>query len=134
LANAGLLHSARDVSDGGLAVALAEASIGSGVGARIVLHPSAAELNYPDVFKLFTEEATQAVVTCAPEDVESLKTIADEFGFVTPLLLGATGGKRLEVVIGDKSLVSAIIEDLKQPWSSSLESTLHDQTANEVLA
>jgi hypothetical protein len=35
---------------------------------------------------------------------------------------------------GDGKIINISIADLKQPWSRSLESTLHDHTANEVFA
>ncbi|MFZ0661697.1 MAG: phosphoribosylformylglycinamidine synthase subunit PurL [Acidobacteriaceae bacterium] len=132
LANAGIIHSVCDISDGGLALALAEATFTNGIGARIVLLPYAIELNYPDVCSLFAEEASQVILTCAPENLESVKRIAD--GFVTVVSLGTTGGETLKITVGDRSLISASIEDLKQSWSSSLESKLRDQAADEVLA
>ncbi len=59
-----LLSFAHDVSEGGLAVCLAEAAIASGMGA---------ELDVPDDrVSLFGEGGGQAVVACAPEDAETL--------------------------------------------------------------
>jgi len=134
LSHSGLIKSVRDISDGGLATTLAEATFGNGIGAQIELRPYVTELNYPDVCRLFAEEATQVVLTCAPDDFESVKDIAEGFGFVTVVRLGETGGKNFEIAIGERTLVSARLADLKQPWSGALEAALHDQTANEVLA
>ncbi|HEX6699854.1 MAG TPA: phosphoribosylformylglycinamidine synthase subunit PurL [Gaiellaceae bacterium] len=73
-----LLTLAHDADRGGLAVALAEAALWSGIGA---------ELELPDdELALFGEGGGQAVVACAPEDVPRL---------------GAKGLRRLGVVGGD---------------------------------
>jgi phosphoribosylformylglycinamidine synthase subunit PurL len=73
-----LLTLAHDADRGGLAVALAEAALWSGVGA---------ELDLPgDELALFGEGGGQAVLACAPEDVERL---------------GSKGLRRLGVVGGD---------------------------------
>ncbi len=67
-ANAAVLTSAHDASDGGLAVALAELAIWSGLGAEI-------ELDY-DTVTWFGEGGGRAVVTCRPEDVAQLDGVA----------------------------------------------------------
>jgi phosphoribosylformylglycinamidine synthase len=73
-----LLTLAHDADRGGLAVALAEAALWSGVGA---------ELDLPDdALALFGEGGGQAVLACAPEDVDRL---------------GSKGLRRLGVVGGD---------------------------------
>ena len=55
LAEENLIHSARDISDGGIAVALAEASFARGIGARVDVSRASAQ---PDLLKLFSEDAT----------------------------------------------------------------------------
>ncbi len=134
LSSSGIVHSITDVSDGGLALTLTEACFDKNIGAEIKLQPYNAELDYPDACRLFAEEATQAIVTCSPEQIDAVKQIADEFGFVTVVPIGTTRGERLEISVADRSLISSSIVDLKQSWSGALESNLHDQTANEVLA
>jgi phosphoribosylformylglycinamidine synthase len=63
-ANASMLTSAHDASDGGLAVALAELAVWSGSGAEIDLPD--------DAVTWFGEGGGRAVVTCRPEDVARL--------------------------------------------------------------
>jgi phosphoribosylformylglycinamidine synthase II len=75
-----LLTLAHDASDGGLAVALAEAALWSGIGAELELPE--------DTRAWFGEGGGQAVVACAPEDVERL-------GGVPLRQLGVVGGDRL---------------------------------------
>jgi phosphoribosylformylglycinamidine synthase subunit PurL len=134
LAEGQLLHSASDISDGGLATALAEAGFGNGIGAQIQLQPYATGLNYPDACRLFVEEATQVILTCAGDDFETVKDMVEGYGLITVIPLGITGGTKLDIAIGNRMLISTTIADLKQPWSQSLESALHDHSANEVLA
>jgi phosphoribosylformylglycinamidine synthase len=74
-----LLSLAHDVSNGGLAVALAEAALWSGVGA---------ELDLPAAGAWFREGGGEAVVACAPEDVGRL-------GGVPLRELGVVGGDAL---------------------------------------
>jgi len=62
--SASLLSLAHDAAEGGLAVACAEAAIASGIGAELEL-PS-------DPVSLFGEGGGQAVIACAPSDLEAL--------------------------------------------------------------
>jgi hypothetical protein len=48
--------------------------------------------------------------------------------------IGKTIDDRITLLANQTTLIDTTIADLKQPWSQSLEQTLHDQTANEVLA
>jgi phosphoribosylformylglycinamidine synthase II len=130
-AKEGLLHSASDLSDGGLAVALARAAISSGVGARLL--PSHVEDPLRVAYDLFGETATGVIVTCREEDLERIDKIAEEAGSIFAQHLGSTGGKRLTIPFANDT-VDASIEELRAVFAESLESTLHDQTANEVLA
>jgi phosphoribosylformylglycinamidine synthase subunit PurL len=90
--NADRLSLAHDASEGGLAVALAEAALWSGIGA---------ELELPDdAPRLFGEGGGQAVVACAPEDVAAL---------------GGLPLRRLGVVGGDR-IMGVGLEELAAAW------------------
>ena len=108
----GLSESAHDLSDGGLAVALAESSFG-GIGARITLPAS----EHPEV-QLFHEAPSRILVSTAR--AQEVRAIADEFQ-VEVVELGTTEAGKL--VIADR--IDASIEELRQPWSTSLERLLH---------
>ena len=81
------LSAAHDVSEGGLAVALAELALHSGIGAELELER--------DALAWFGEGSGRAIVACAPERVEALEG--------APLLrLGTVGGRKLlGVSLGD---------------------------------
>jgi phosphoribosylformylglycinamidine synthase II len=133
----GLLHSASDVSDGGIAVAIARATQALGIGAKVdlsdidprQLRTPLSDPKTPAAVVLFAECSSQAIVTSDPADANR---ICKEFGLVG-VRIGTTGGDSL-VIRYNGAEISSSIADLKQAWSSSLESALHDSTANEVFA
>jgi phosphoribosylformylglycinamidine synthase II len=107
-ARAGLLRSAHDCAEGGLAVALAEAAIGGpyakrSVGARLDLDRYAEGL--PPERVLFGEDGARAVVSCAPGEVKALTALAGEHG-VPAFTAGTVGAPdtRLELRITGRML------------------------------
>jgi len=127
LANAKLLHSARDVSDGGLAVSLAEASIGSGLGAIIdIVDETAPPASIQPLEMLFSEPSSAVVVSCAPANVAAIATVASQFGLFV-LRIGETGGASFDFNIDGEHVFSIPIQDLREPWAKALESALYDE-------
>jgi phosphoribosylformylglycinamidine synthase len=90
-ARAGLLSSAHDCSEGGLAVALAESCIGGGLGADVTL---AGDLR-GDLL-LFGEAPSRVVVSLPPERVERLLELARAAG-APAQLLGTVRGRALRI-------------------------------------
>jgi len=121
-ADARILHSASDVSDGGIAVTIAEMCMNSGVGADIQI-PVYID-KYPTLCALFAEGEGQVVVTCAAEDFDKLKDLADGYGLVTALKIGLSGTDILSIHYDDESCIDAPIDELEQAWSGTLESLL----------
>jgi phosphoribosylformylglycinamidine (FGAM) synthase-like enzyme len=126
LAQRGLIRSAKDISDGGLAVALAQASFANGIGVKATLG-ALSETDYTTA--LFAENATEVLVTCAFEDYGFICTFLDEAGAIWPLDLGETIADRVEIFAGSIPLVDATIAELKQTWAATLE----EQLAAEVV-
>jgi phosphoribosylformylglycinamidine synthase subunit PurL len=123
LANKGLLSSARDVSDGGLAVALAEATFAKRVGATI--HSDFEET----ALSLFGEEAGDIIATCDPFNVSKIQYLATEFVFATVVPIGMTGGEHLKILSKDNRVViSERVDTLQSAWSNALQSTLSVDT------
>jgi phosphoribosylformylglycinamidine synthase len=79
LAGDGLLASAHDVADGGLALALAECALRGGVGVRV-----AAEAGLSPRQWLFSESPTRVVVSVAPPEIGQVRHAVEAAG------LGAT--------------------------------------------
>ncbi len=124
LAGAKLLTSVIDVGSGGLAVALARAAFGRGIGAAVTLEAPAPHVPWPDVCRVFAEDATQIVATCAPDHAAAAMDIAAGYGLIQAVQLGTTGGEVLSVSIGDRLVISARLEELDRIWSGSLEDML----------
>jgi phosphoribosylformylglycinamidine synthase subunit PurL len=88
-AAAGLLAGAHDLSDGGLAVALAEACLASGTGAAVTLPGDAFTF-------LFSESAGRALVAVAPGSETAFAELCAGAG-VPAVALGTAGGDELDV-------------------------------------
>jgi len=108
---AGLVRSAHDCSEGGVAVTLAEAAIAGGLGATVALDDDLAPAS-----SLFSETQGRIVVTCAEADAEALTDLFVSRG-VPFSVIGEVGGDRL--VIEDK--IDLALDDLKDAWAPTLE-------------
>ena len=126
LADQGLLRSARDISDGGIAVALAQAGFPNTLGATVEQDPS---LMVHPLFGLFAEPASTLLVTTDPTNVSAIEKLAGKYT-IFAARIGTTGGPRLEISVDREPFISAPLADLRGVWSSALEATL----LNEVRA
>ena len=123
LAERELLHSARGISDGGIAVALAQAAFPNKIGAKVEQEQS---LMAHPLFGLFAEPATTMLISAHPSQFSAIEELATEYSFLAARI-GATGGDRLEISVYHEPFISAPLDDLRKPWAESLESTLHDE-------
>jgi phosphoribosylformylglycinamidine synthase subunit PurL len=115
IVNSGLVESAHDLGDGGLAVALAESS-SEGIGAAVTL---ATELS-PE-FALFHEGPSRILVsTAAPEAVEK---IAREHGVACDRI-GVTMKGRLRIDNQSVTWVDSPVDRLREVWENALEGLL----------
>lgn len=112
----GLLKSAHDCAEGGLAVALAESAI---CGKEIV----GAEIDFgatgltPEVL-LFNETQTRVVVSSAPGDAEAVLALAKELG-VPARRIGTVGGAQL-VLKADGTETRWNAAELAATWRGSI--------------
>ncbi len=118
-----LLRSVRDISDGGIAVALAQAAFPKGIGATVEQDQS---LMVHPLFGLFAEQASTVLLTTDSSNVSEIEKLAGEFNFLAARI-GTTGGQRLEILVDGESFISAPLADLRKPWANSLEATLHGE-------
>jgi phosphoribosylformylglycinamidine synthase len=93
----GLVKSAHDVSDGGLAVAIAESCIAGQIGASIELPDGVEAVSNTRLDSLlFGETQSRVVLSCARENLPKLQEMARIAG--VPLsMLGTVGGEKLIV-------------------------------------
>ncbi len=123
LAEKGRLRSARDISDGGIATALAQAAFPNNLGATVEQEPS---LMVHPLFGLFAEPASTVLVSTHPSNVSEIEKLAGKYNFLAARI-GTTGGERLEISVDGESFVSVSIAELRKPWASALEATLHGE-------
>jgi phosphoribosylformylglycinamidine synthase II len=101
----GMLQSAHDCSDGGIAITLCECSFDSGgIGLEVDL-PAARTA----AATLFGESASRAVVTIRPENRQPLMEMAAEEG-VPALAIGKTGGNRIRMAIAGERAIDGAVE------------------------
>jgi len=131
LADKGLIHSARDIADGGIAVALAQASFRNSVGASVGVVPI---LDESPALALFSEPATQVILTCSPADKERIEELVFNYSELSCWLIGETVSDRLEIMDSEAVasgnegiLIDCPLSELRQPWAGALEADLHDE-------
>jgi phosphoribosylformylglycinamidine synthase II len=128
LINLGLVESAKDCSEGGLAVTLARCGFANGVGARVDL--SSDEL-IPE-FVLFGEDASRVLISCDQENVQRIQQIAVQSG-LSAEMIGQTAAGQLEVRVNGSIAITAKISGLKDIWESALERALHTETEERLV-
>jgi phosphoribosylformylglycinamidine synthase len=108
----GAATAVHDVSDGGLAVALAEMAMASGIGAT--LH---APFQTDAIPLWFGEDQGRYLVTISSSDKSILRDIADEareHGFAAPII-GETGGSELKL-FGARAISIADLKAAHEGW------------------
>jgi phosphoribosylformylglycinamidine synthase len=119
------LASAHDVSDGGLAVALAECAMESGLGVEIRLEPGLR----PSAL-LFGETTGRAVITFSVEEESAVRSSA-EAARVPFRVIGRVGGERLLIEVGSRALVDEPLPALRELWTTAFAQAI--ESAAEVL-
>ncbi|MBM4263093.1 MAG: phosphoribosylformylglycinamidine synthase subunit PurL [Deltaproteobacteria bacterium] len=113
----GVLRSAHDVSDGGLAVALAECCMGGAgkpIGARIETH----EMIRGDAL-LFSESQSRIVVSLEEKNLAPLEALAAQHN--APLqVIGSVGGQRLSI----QPFLQLAVDELHSVWANGLTAKL----------
>ena len=123
LADARLMRSAHDCSDGGLAVTLAECCFDTeGIGADVsidgVAVARADALNRAAA--LFGESASRVVVSAAPEAADGVVRRASAAG-VPARIIGRTGGRSLRIAVGGEMAVDVTLADAERAWSDAIQ-------------
>src|SRR5687768_15358529 len=117
-AEAGLLSSAHDCSDGGLSVALAESCFSSlgreAIGAEVDLKGSLSATAL-----LFSESPSRIVISFERRAMDSIRQIAAAHN--APLaVLGNVGGNQLRISVNDEPAISAKVAELESAWRNAL--------------
>jgi len=119
----GTLQSAHDVSDGGVAVALAESCFASaGLGACVRV-PEAVAAEYA----LFGERGARVLVSVSPEKLAAVRNTARQYGVGAHEIGEVTREDALRIEYKGQGVVSAAVSKLKGTWAHSLEQKLKVQ-------
>jgi phosphoribosylformylglycinamidine synthase II len=110
----GIIQSAHDCSEGGIAVALLECCCAAGMGAELRIETGLAPVSW-----LFGESQSRFVVTISEEDLDSMRDLA-AIRDVPFEVLGRTGGSRL--VINDWMALD--VEEMKRAREEAFEGLL----------
>jgi phosphoribosylformylglycinamidine synthase len=121
-AEAGLLTSAHDCADGGLAVALAESCFSSlgkdAIGADVDLTGT-----LDTTALLFSESPSRIIITFDREAVAAIRQIAESNN--APLaILGNIGGTELKISVDGTQVLTAPVADLESTWRNALSNSL----------
>jgi len=121
LAGEGLLQSAHDASDGGLAVTLAESCFASdGFSAKTSLAS-----DEPVEAALFGERGARAVASVTPGNLARVLSFAAQYDVVAHEAGRVTRSSEFRIELNGRAIVSAEVPSLAAAWSGSLERLLH---------
>ncbi|MEQ1573602.1 MAG: phosphoribosylformylglycinamidine synthase subunit PurL [Vicinamibacterales bacterium] len=120
-AAAGLIRSAHDCAEGGLAVTLAESCFETGLGATIDLNSVPVDASYmKEVATLFSESASRVVVSVSADRVSDLFALAGTHG-VPVTRVGLVGGTGIRIAIDGMTAIDTLLVDAERIWSTAIE-------------
>ena len=126
---AGLVDSAHDCSEGGLAVCLAESGFAAGLGAAVEL----ASGGLPAEVVLFGEDSSRVVVSCDPKNTPRIREIALKYNMAADPI-GQTAPENLVIRLDGTAVVSAAVSELRDAWGSALEQALQSETPEPTVS
>ncbi|MBA9084397.1 phosphoribosylformylglycinamidine synthase [Fontibacillus solani] len=106
----GYVHSAHDLSEGGLAVALAESCISGGLGANVQLNT-----NLHSDALLFSESQSRILLSASADQAKELEDFIASRG-VPVQVIGQVQGQNLDIQINGAKALSKTVSGLKQVW------------------
>ena len=120
LASSNSIRSAHDISDGGLAVTLAECCFAKEkTGARIILEDNA----LPES-ALFGERGARAVVSISPSQLGGVLHLAKDHGVTATQIGHITGDAIFSIQYSGSAIIEESTDALRDVWAHSLERAL----------
>ena len=111
LVNQGLVTAIHDISSGGLAVAVAEMAVQSGVGCSLA--------RVPDIESMFSESPSRAVIAVDPEQMQSVEEIIQNQA-IPSARIGLAHGDKFTI----KGLIDIELSKIHDQWEGSLQEYL----------
>ena len=115
----GLLASAHDLSEGGLAQTMVESCLRFNVGARIWLGELQERDNLDTTAALFSESTARVLVSVGREDDVKFVGLCEARG-VSVLRIGVTDGRGDDALLQVKDLADFSLQDLREPWAATI--------------
>ena len=120
-AAAGIVRSAHDCAEGGLAVTLAECSFDTGLGAEVsVAGVSASAPALRDIATVFGESASRVIVSAAPERAHEILGRASAAG-VPAAVIGRVGGNHIRISVEGRVVIDEALSVAEQVWSTAID-------------
>ncbi len=110
----GLVASAHDLSEGGLAAAVAESCISGGIGARVSF-----ECGVRADHALFSESQSRILLSVSPDRLDALKQLAGARG-VPYQVLGEVEGNELRIDVNAKPAIQLSVRQLEKVWKDAI--------------
>jgi phosphoribosylformylglycinamidine (FGAM) synthase-like enzyme len=117
--DAGLVDSAHDCSEGGIAVTAAESTFGNGVGLQVNL----ASLGLPPEFVLFGEDASRVVISCDRSSLQGIQQVSGKYG-ISAEQIGETLSDQVEIKLDGQVVVSVAVKELRDSFEGALQAAL----------
>lgn len=111
----GLVASAHDLSEGGLAVALAESCISGGLGAQVNVQTSLRADH-----ALFSESQSRVLLSVSPDQWSALEALLREHAVPAVVLGTVVGEKQLSVQVNGTSVIQTAVEALEKVWKDAI--------------
>jgi phosphoribosylformylglycinamidine synthase len=128
-AASGVIRSAHDCVEGGMAITLAECCFDTPLGVDVDLAGLAdAAEGYREMATLFSESASRVIVSVAPGQLAALQALAASAG-VPAQALGRVGGNRIQIAVDGKAVVSELTADAERIWAEAIGSWFADRRA-----
>jgi phosphoribosylformylglycinamidine synthase II len=124
IATEGIASSAHDISEGGLAVTIAESCFVV-AGLQTGSFPLGAAIKINDQGSaestLFNERGARCIVSVALEDIAALQTIAAQYGIAADQIGQVTGDGTLRIQHKGRAIIDSPVGKLRDIWANSLE-------------
>jgi phosphoribosylformylglycinamidine synthase len=125
----GIIRSAHDCAEGGLAIAVAECCFDSGLGAVVDVNAVNTEAEqFQAIATLFGESASRVVVSVTTAAVGELLALASREG-VTATRLGLVGGSSIRIAIDGLAVIEMPVQEAEQIWATAIEQRLEASRA-----
>ncbi|MSO45292.1 MAG: phosphoribosylformylglycinamidine synthase subunit PurL [Acidobacteria bacterium] len=119
-ASSGLIRSAHDCAEGGLAITLAECCFDTGYGLEAAVPVVEGTSSFRDIAALFGESASRVVVSIAADRVGEMISLATR-SLVPAAVIGRVGGERIRLTIDGRIVIDEPLADAEDRWSTAIE-------------